>query len=83
MITGYVFAVTLSVGLLLLLLALLRTRRIREKYAAIWILLSIGIILLAIFPRASFWIADVVGVETPVTSCSPSASQCSSRCASR
>lgn len=66
MITGYVFAVGLSVVVLVLILALLRTRRIREKYAAIWILLGIGIIVLSVFQRLAFWLASAVGVETPV-----------------
>ncbi|MCU1432632.1 MAG: hypothetical protein JWP95_1737 [Actinotalea sp.] len=62
----YVTAILVCVLLALALLHLLRTRRIREKYAAIWILLSGGVLVLAAFPQVAFWISDLVGVQTPV-----------------
>jgi hypothetical protein len=65
MITGYAFAVTLCVLLLVLVFMLLRKRRIREKYAGIWIVVCVGVAILAIFPRFSFWLARVVRVEAP------------------
>jgi hypothetical protein len=62
----YVTAVAVCVLLALALLFLLRTRRIREKYAAIWILLTVSVIVLAVFPQLAFWVSDLVGVQTPV-----------------
>lgn len=64
--TGYAFALVLCVAVLVLLVHLLRTRRIREKYAAIWILVALAICVLGAFPHVVFWLADVVGVQTPV-----------------
>jgi len=66
MITGYAFAVSLCVLVVGLLFALLRTRRIREKYAGIWIVVSVGVLVLAVFPRFAFWLAKLAGVSTPV-----------------
>jgi len=66
MITGYAFAVTLCVLVVGLLFGLLRTRRIREKYAGIWIVVSVGVLVLAVFPRFAFWLAKLAGVSTPV-----------------
>lgn len=64
--SGYAFAIALGVALVALLFFLLRTRRIREKYAGIWITMSMAIIVVAIFPGLAFWLSDAVGVETPV-----------------
>jgi hypothetical protein len=52
--------------LLVLLFVLLRRRRIREKYAGIWIVVSIGVLIVAIFPKFAFWLSDVARVNTPV-----------------
>ena len=64
--SGYVFAVCVSITLVAFVFVLLRTRRLREKYAAIWILLALGVVVVAIFPGLAFWLADLVGVATPV-----------------
>lgn len=64
--SGYLFAVALGLAILALVVQLLRTRRIREKYAAIWIVVALGICLLAVFPHLAFRLADLVGVKTPV-----------------
>jgi hypothetical protein len=64
--SGYMFAVGLCGVVVLLLFALLRTQRIREKYAALWIALSLAVVVFAVFPQLAFWLADLVGVETPV-----------------
>jgi len=66
MISGYAFAVVLCVLLLLLVFMLLRRRRLREKYAAIWIAVSLGVGIFAAFPRLAFWLAEVTGVTAPV-----------------
>lgn len=64
--TGYVFAIVLCLVIVSVLFYLLRTRRIREKYAGIWIAVALGTIVVAVFPGLAFWLADLVGVEAPV-----------------
>jgi len=66
MISGYLFAVALCVLLIALVLFLLRTRRMREKYAGVWITLAVAVAIVAAFPGLAFWLADLVGVEAPV-----------------
>jgi hypothetical protein len=66
MITGYGFAVVLCALILLLVFVLLRKRRLREKYAGIWIVVSLGVATIAIFPNFAFWLAGVARVTTPV-----------------
>ena len=64
--SGYIFAIVLSAAVVVFLVTLLRRRRIREKYAAIWIALGVAVLVLATFPQLAFWFARLVGVETPV-----------------
>lgn len=63
--SGYIFAVAACIALVVLLLVLLRTRRLREKYAAIWLLVALGVCVLGAFPAAVAALAQLVGVETP------------------
>lgn len=64
--TGYLFALVLALGTLALLLWLLRARRLREKYAFLWVGLALGVCVLGAFPRFLFFVASFSGVETPV-----------------
>lgn len=63
--TVYVTALVVCALLVGALLFLLRTRRIREKYAALWILLTVAVVLIGAFPQLAFWLSDLVGVQTP------------------
>ena len=64
--SGYRFALVLAAAVILLLVHLLRTRRIREKYAAIWIVLTVAVCVLGAFPHLLLWVSSVAGVVTPV-----------------
>ena len=63
--SGYGFVIGLSVLVVFLLVALLRSRRIREKYAAMWIVLGVGIVIVGVWPNLAVSLARLVGVETP------------------
>jgi hypothetical protein len=63
--SGYGFALGLSAVTLVFIIWLLRSRRLREKYAAIWIVLSLAIVVLGAFPGLVVALAGFVGVETP------------------
>jgi hypothetical protein len=63
--SGYGFALGLCAATLVFILWLLRARRLREKYAAIWIVLAVAIVVLGAFPGLVFALARFVGVETP------------------
>jgi hypothetical protein len=64
--TGYAFALACSAVVVGLLYFLLRTRRIREKYAAVWILVAIAVVILGAFPRILVGFAALAGVGLPV-----------------
>lgn len=61
----YALAVAVCLLLVLAVWMLMRTRRLREKYAAVWIALTLAVVLVGVFPRISYWLADLVGVQTP------------------
>ncbi|MDQ0426499.1 DUF2304 domain-containing protein [Cellulomonas iranensis] len=45
---------------------LLRSRRIREKYAASWIALAVAVVTVGAVPSVLTWLATLLGVQTPV-----------------
>lgn len=63
--SGYALSITLALVFLALLFVLLSTRRLREKYAAIWIALALGVCVLGAFPGLVLWLTRVTGVEVP------------------
>lgn len=64
--TTYVVAVTCSAAVLVFIVELLRRRQLREKYAALWLALGVGMLLLVIFPGLLTGLASLVGVAVPV-----------------
>jgi hypothetical protein len=64
-VSGYPFALAACLGLVVFLVLLLRTRRLREKYAITWIVVGLGVCVFGAFPGAVASLAGAVGVETP------------------
>jgi len=64
--SGYFFALALSLAVVLFLIYLMRKRRLREKYAIIWLLLATLIVVVGAFPQMVLWLTRAVGVEVPV-----------------
>lgn len=58
-------ALVLALALLLLVFELLRRRRLREKYAAIWVAVAAGTMVLSVFPALLYSGANLLGVRTP------------------
>lgn len=50
---------------LAVLFELLRRRRLREKYALLWVVVALLTLIVAIFPATLEWAARLVGVEVP------------------
>lgn len=62
---GTIFFVIVAVIFMLLVGMLLRSRKLREKYAALWIVVGLLSIALALFPALLAWSAQLVGVQVP------------------
>ena len=59
-----VLTVVVGVLLLLVILELLRRRQLREKYAVLWIVVGLGVIPMAVFPRGLDRVAKLIGVAS-------------------
>ena len=60
-----VVSIVVALAALVLVFELLRRRRLREKYAAIWVIIAVGTVVVAVFPQILRWVADLVGIQTP------------------
>ena len=60
-----IVSIVAAVAALALVFELLRRRRLREKYAAIWVVIALGTLIVAAFPQLLRWVADLVGIQTP------------------
>lgn len=58
-------SVVVSLVVLGVVIELLRRRSLREKYAAVWLAVGIGVLALAVFPDTAGYLADAVGVAVP------------------
>lgn len=63
--TSTIFFLVMAVITLFFLLNLVRSRRLREKYVALWMVVGLTIIVLALFPSLLGRIAQLVGVQVP------------------
>lgn len=57
--------IAFAIVVLAIILVLLLRRQLSEKYAALWIVIGLSILILAIFPGTLGWLAAVLGVEVP------------------
>jgi len=60
-----VVSIVVAVVALALVVELVRRRRLREKYAAIWVLISVGTLVVALVPGLLPALSELVGVRTP------------------
>ena len=60
-----IFAVIVSAIFLGVVLELVRRRRLVERYALLWMLAAVALLVLAIWPRGLNGLADAIGVISP------------------
>lgn len=61
-----IFFLFLSLGVFCMVLLLVRSQKVKEKYAALWLIISAIIIVLALFPSLLSAVASLTGVVMPV-----------------
>lgn len=59
------FALALAAGLLLVVLTLLLRRQLSEKYAALWLIVTVLVLVLGLFPGLLDWLTAALGVQVP------------------
>ena len=58
-------SILLSLGLLALIASMLRRRKLREKYVALWIVVGLAATVLSIWPAALVSISNSLGFQVP------------------
>lgn len=61
--TDYIVAVVAAIGLVLFIGELLRRRQLAEKYAALWLVVGVAVLLLLLVPGLLTWVTRVLGFE--------------------
>lgn len=61
-----IFFLILSLVIFVMVLVQVRNQKMKEKYAALWLIVSAVIIILAVFPVLLWGLADFTGVVMPV-----------------
>jgi hypothetical protein len=61
--------VFLSIVLALLILGIvawmLLARKLREKYAVMWLVIGVAVLILGVFPQLLLWLTETLGVQVP------------------
>lgn len=57
--------VAISTIIFLVMVSFLRSRKLREKYAMLWLLVSVAIVTLALVPQLLSWLAGALGFQVP------------------
>lgn len=57
--------VILTVLMLGVVIWMLLTRKLREKYAVFWIVIGLAVLLIGLFPQVLGWLTDALGVVLP------------------
>jgi hypothetical protein len=60
-----IVAAAAAVVLLLVILELIRSRRLQERYALLWLLTAIVVLVLSVSRGLLGWISDLVGIAYP------------------
>jgi hypothetical protein len=61
----YVVALIGSLLVLAGIVELLRRRQLGEKYAVLWLVVGVTLLVFTVFPGLSIWLARVLGVAVP------------------
>jgi len=61
-----VVSIGLSLILLTIIFELVRRRKLKEKYAVLWLLTGSIILILAIFDKLLSWIIGLLGIQLPI-----------------
>ncbi len=64
--SGHIVAIAGAVVVLALMIEMLRRRRLREKYAALWMAVAVLVLVTVAWPGLLDGAAELVGVEVPL-----------------
>ena len=60
-----IFAIFISIGLLLLVFNLVRRKKLREEYSWLWVLLGSGIFVMSVWNSLLARLGNLIGIKDP------------------
>lgn len=57
--------IVLAVLIIGFVMWMLLTRRLREKYAVLWLVIGFVVLIVGLFPQLLLWLTQVLGVQLP------------------
>ena len=51
--------------ILVIVIWMLLARKLREKYAVMWLVIGLAVLVLGVFPQLLLWLTDTLGVAVP------------------
>ena len=57
--------IVLAIVILVIVIWMLLARKLREKYAAMWLIIALAVLILGVFPQLLLWLTDTLGVQVP------------------
>ena len=57
------FAVLIAALVFIVVVEMLRRRKLREKYAAMWLVVSLGVVALGVIPGLATTLSDLIGFQ--------------------
>jgi len=57
--------IVLAIVILVIVIWMLLARKLREKYAAMWLIIALAVLVLGVFPQLLLWLTDTLGVQVP------------------
>ncbi|NNC13078.1 DUF2304 family protein [Planctomonas sp. JC2975] len=60
-----VAAIVLAVIIIVIIGTMLLRRQLREKYAVLWLIIGLLVLILGLFPSLLVWLTGIVGVQLP------------------
>jgi len=64
--SAQVVSIGISLFFLLIIFELTRRKKLKEKYALLWVIMGVIIAILAIFKKIVFFITSIMGIKTPI-----------------
>lgn len=65
-VTGYVVGIAGALLILVVVIELLRRGKLRERHTFWWLIAGVLSLAVAVFPTSLDWLADLLGVDTPI-----------------
>ncbi|WP_216213459.1 DUF2304 domain-containing protein [Amycolatopsis aidingensis] len=59
-----ILSIVIAGIVLLVVVEMMRRRKLREKYAGIWLIVAVGVVVLAVLPKTAEFLAGLTGVQT-------------------